>query len=386
MVGTKNELHLPDLVIEGFRGIDSLTIPQLGRVTLIAGKNSVGKTTILEAVRVYGTRARYSDLSAILESREEAYQTTDEDGDTVHELDWSSLFYGRKISEKSHISIGATKSSKNLTIRLTPPTDEQLAFYDSMWSNSFEYAPIFVPKVNFQKRERSLPWVIDANGIVHFTDRPVRRLPQRSVTMAEINCVSLGPGILENYQLAHLWDKALEIKEESPAIEALKLIFGDGVVDVTMVGDNRTPMISRTIPRVSSFHGRRAMVNTKQAERRVPLRSLGEGAVRLFGVALALANSKGGFLLLDEAENGLHYSVQPAFWRMVLNAARANDVQVLATTHSWDCVRGFAQAAAEDKETAGVYFRVERDDSGLYVVDYPEDELRTAAEHGIETR
>ena len=48
-----SRLHLPDLSIAGFRGIEALTIERLGRVTLLAGKNSVGKTTVLDAVRVY---------------------------------------------------------------------------------------------------------------------------------------------------------------------------------------------------------------------------------------------------------------------------------------------------------------------------------------------
>ena len=64
------------------------------------------------------------------------------------------------------------------------------------------------------------------------------------------------------------------------------------------------------------------------------LRSLGDGAVRLFGVALALANSQGGFLLIDEAENGIHHTIQRDFWRMVLLTAQENNVQVFATTHS----------------------------------------------------
>ena len=57
-----SRLHLPDLTIKGFRGIDELSIPRLGRVTLLAGKNSVGKTTVLDAVRVYAARGRYSTL------------------------------------------------------------------------------------------------------------------------------------------------------------------------------------------------------------------------------------------------------------------------------------------------------------------------------------
>ena len=40
-----NPLHLPSLSIRSFRGIDRLSIPKLGRVTLLAGKNAVGKTT-----------------------------------------------------------------------------------------------------------------------------------------------------------------------------------------------------------------------------------------------------------------------------------------------------------------------------------------------------
>ena len=59
-------LHLSSLVIRGFRGIDDLTIPHLGRVTLFAGKNGVGKTTILDAIRVYAGEASRDVLSGVL--------------------------------------------------------------------------------------------------------------------------------------------------------------------------------------------------------------------------------------------------------------------------------------------------------------------------------
>ena len=67
-------LHLPSLVIKNFRGIDELTIPRLGRVTLLAGKNGVGKTTVLDAVRVWADRGP----GAISRSKSPVYCMNDE--------------------------------------------------------------------------------------------------------------------------------------------------------------------------------------------------------------------------------------------------------------------------------------------------------------------
>ena len=106
----------------------------------------------------------------------------------------------------------------------------------------------------------------------------------------------------------------------------------------------------------------------------------------MLGVALALANSRDGFLLIDEAENGIHHAVQRDFWRMVLQTARDNNVQVLATTHGWDCVRGFAQAATELAAVEGVLVRLERRANRVRAIEYTEDELAVAARDGIEVR
>ena len=63
---SENDLHLPNLTIRRFRGIQDLLITGLGRVTLIAGKNGVGKTTVLDAVRTYAARGHYAVLASIL--------------------------------------------------------------------------------------------------------------------------------------------------------------------------------------------------------------------------------------------------------------------------------------------------------------------------------
>lgn len=71
---------------------------------------------------------------------------------------------------------------------------------------------------------------------------------------------------------------------------------------------------------------------------------------------------------------------------MVLETAHKNSVQVLATTHSWDCVRGFAQAANELEDIEGTVVRIEKREEEMWAVEYSEDQLRIVAEQGIEVR
>ena len=56
------------------------------------------------------------------------------------------------------------------------------------------------------------------------------------------------------------------------------------------------------------------------------------------------------------------------------------------TTHSWDCISGFAVAADEHESTEGIVIRLERDNDGLRCVEYPEEELIIATSQGIEVR
>ena len=77
----------------------------------------------------------------------------------------------------------------------------------------------------------------------------------------------------------------------------------------------------------------------------VSLRALGDGVNRVFGIVLALVRAKDGLLLVDEMENGIHYSVQPDLWRMVFEMATRLNVRIFATTHNYDCIKAFEEAA-----------------------------------------
>ena len=367
-MGEKNDLHLPDLHISGFRGIDNLDIPRLGRVTLLVGKNGVGKTTVLDAIRVYAARWEVSKLAEVLDERDEKYFGNN----GVPVLNWAGIFAGRlEHSPDGIIQIG--KESQPLIIETTALDEEQHQQIAARFGVTLSVIPAI--KVTFSDYAKILPVVqvtlhgnpnpITMGDVVSFhtgKDQPADALDT-------IPFVSFGPNPLTNTDIAAHWDEAVTHGNEQVATDAVRLILGEKLEDIVVLTHIQIPM-----------------AKIESTSRRVPLKSLGEGAVRLFGIGLALANAKNGFLLIDEAENGLHYSAQPAFWRMVFQTAEANNVQVIATTHSADCVRGFAQAAVECKDVEGIVIRLERDGSGLYIVDYPEEDLAIAAEQNIEVR
>ncbi len=96
---------------------------------------------------------------------------------------------------------------------------------------------------------------------------------------------------------------------------------------------------------------RAAIIKLKDIKRPVPLNSMGDGMVRILPLILSLFPAKGGgFYLVDELENGLHYSVQKDLWSMLFEFAESLDIQVFAATHSWDCIEAFAQVACERSE------------------------------------
>ncbi len=365
-------LHLPSLSIRGFRGIGELDVPRLGRVTLLAGKNGAGKTSVLEAVRVYAARGREHVLFELLRSYEESAPVIYEDGGRTLAPDPAALFHGRDIAPNSRIEIGPRNGSGagSLKIEAVPPNEELKDLLEKLYD--YDDAPDLFPwavEISFANYKRTIPWSLARH--IHYR----RFADDREEPPPELNCQALGPGLLSNNEMAKLWDEVALTDEEDRAVQALNLVL-DGKADrVAMIGDDGR----RT-------YGRRAVVKLQDRDSPVPLRSLGDGATRLFGVALALAGSRNGFLVIDEAENGIHHSVHGAFWRMVLRTAEENDVQVFAATHSFDCVRGFARAAVESPECEGVLARLERWDERTRAIVYSESALETAAEQDIEVR
>ena len=124
-------MHLDELLIRNYRGIDFFSASNLGAVNLVVGSNGAGKTTLLDAIRTYASRGRYTTLHSILLSRDEIHSASS-DSDDLDDfrrsygscerppVDWTSLFYGRSLLPKCEICIGSDSVENQLTISVKP--------------------------------------------------------------------------------------------------------------------------------------------------------------------------------------------------------------------------------------------------------------------------
>ena len=64
---------LKSLVIQNFRSLADFEVTKLGRVNLIVGKNKSGKSSVLEALRIYAGNAHQELLEKIAQGHDEKY-------------------------------------------------------------------------------------------------------------------------------------------------------------------------------------------------------------------------------------------------------------------------------------------------------------------------
>ena len=173
-----------------------------------------------------------------------------------------------------------------------------------------------------------------------------------------------------------LFNKIVLTENEEYVTKALRII--DPTIErIASVGGE-----SRAFPREGPGGVFLKLSNVAQ---RTPIGSAGDGMWRILGLALALANAKGGVLLVDEIDAGLHYSVMENMWRMVNERSRELAVQVFATTHSRDCYESLAATLQPGLLSSEV--TIQRiDPSRDQAVRFSSDDIIVASRRGIEIR
>ena len=84
-------------------------------------------------------------------------------------------------------------------------------------------------------------------------------------------------------------------------------------------------------------------------ERMMPINMFGDGLVRAIGILAHCIRGQTRVLLIDEIEGGLHYTTMTVFLSVLIRLAEQAGVQIFATTHSIDVLRGLQHVLSEDK-------------------------------------
>jgi AAA domain, putative AbiEii toxin, Type IV TA system len=350
-------LFLESLEIHRFRAFDHLIIERLGRVNLIVGKNNVGKSSLLEALWLYANQGHPIIVWKILEARDEGrgperspqlrLPTGEDQGVEDYVSSAKRLFHRVTDIDQQYTAQIGPSGVENRTLSISLGT-ESLDF--------LETAPTLKTHIdqqnNYYKLEVGYYRLQDGNGE---------------------RCVMVVANGLDTVTLEKFWDSIALTSLEDDVLNALRLI-APNVERVNMLTGRKRRNARTPVVKIAGMN------------EPVPLKSLGDGMNRMFGISLALVSARNGMLLIDELENGLHYSVQPNVWRLVFEVARRLNVQVFATTHSWDCIAAFQQASQEYEQDEGILIRLIEKKGKIVADSFNENELEIAAREEIEVR
>lgn len=345
-------------IAKNFRTFEEIIIPKLSKVNLFLGRNSVGKTALLEALYLHLHQNKMAAIESLLVKKDEHLSHEDDSlsiGSIVRHL-----FHNHQLSEFSNegIMLGEVtklgKPNKNKLTEIKTIIDEDDDEVLSVTKNKIsELALLRDDFDDFRHRGRMFK-----RRLSRHESKPVKKINLQFVR-------SSGSG-----DIVRMWDKIALTDRQDKVISALQIIE----------------------PNLSGIkfvdNGRRSRERIAQASidgEIVPFKSMGDGINRILHIVLSMVNAENGYLLIDEFENGLHYSVQEQVWKVIFTLAKSLNVQVFATTHSSDCIKAFGAQWADNKKNATMH-RINHKDKQHFVMPYSFSNLNNALETNTEVR
>jgi len=365
---------LSSFYVENFRIFDRLEIKRLSRVNLWVGRNNVGKSALLEAIYIYVSGADTEIFSELMQSRQEYWEPKGQEGNKKFSFSpFRHFFKGHKMPllNESGFKLAVDKNVIPLHIKtagyVSEETDKGFVRRRLTDPEEIENCASEIEVFVVAEKEHNLQLLFsEERGF-----DPRRRLLFNSKPSNVLGSIQLVPtqGI-SGRKAAQLWDAINLTDLANVVIEGLKLVETRllGLAFVENPREDRLPL-----------------VKLEGQEERVSLKSLGDGVNRVFHIMLALVNAKGGALLIDEFENGLHWTVQESVWRVLFMMAEKLNVQVFCTTHSRDCINAFGKVWHEF-EDEGAFFRLYAHNNDIKAREYSLENLCDSLETDVDVR
>jgi len=360
--------------IKNFRCFREFKISNLERINLIVGKNNIGKTALLEALFIHSGAYNPILTLKINPLRGIEPMKLQQTPLTKTQTPWDTLFYNfnnlKAIELIGDIKTESKTINRRLTLKVVREREElaKIVLPIDLTQNKFgqdvlrsDFAQLLQFAYQEDGREGKIYLIIEPREGIKLT--PVPPLPPF-------------PGVFlparVRTSVSNESEQFSELKAENKhekILSTLKLI---------------EPRLSNlevlTVAEVPIIHGEIGL------GRPLPLPLMGEGMARIASLLLSIGTYRGGIVLIDEIENGLHHLVLEKVWSAIATAAREFDVQIFATTHSLECIKAFNEAFSKGEIYDFKLYRLERNDDKIDTVDYDKETLDSAMGMDMEVR
>lgn len=331
--------------IKDFRGFRNITVGPLHRVNLVVSKNNVGKTAFLEAVTLLvNGQGAIQNFPKALRNADHPEQGAEF---------WSWLFHNRVLNSTIVIS-GQKVASGTEDVRLQCSSlrgGEQPKGY----RHSFDF--------NVESGQYRL-WIMTAPEMLEPNAQPRTRDESRG----GVKIFSTNP--MNPVEESRKYHKVMLKKGGEEKVQALLKTVEPRLTKIRPGQVGQHPSIYADIG----------------LDELIPVSQLGQGFCRVLSIYTALYLSEAKVFLIDEVENGIHYSCLEQVWKGIAEVARQENVQVFATTHSWECVVAAQKVFAVREPYDFALHRLEMVNGDVKARTYDKETLATSIESELEVR
>ncbi len=357
---------ISEVLIKNFKCFKQLTLPDLGRVTLIAGRNNVGKTALLEALFLFFDR---TPPNMIL--KQYGWRGV---GNVITrpEAVWGPVFRNYAMDEEIFISLridGKQESARykynpNFLLEEIPPNEVRSAPEGKSVRTDMEPVHSVALDIEYDdgsQTKKTAHLLISPQGAQGIKQDYVQTLLRTAVVLPARLHIS-------SKETCDRFSKFTKMRRQSDVVQFLKLME-PRLKELAVITEGPEPVIHADI-------GLPEMT---------PIPFIGGGMTRLLDIILAIAWCENSSVLVDEVENGIHRSLLPKIWEAIGKAAENFNCQVIATTHSYECLEAAHKGLANRPEDFR-YIRLDREGDVITAKTSNYDMLGSAIAHNLEIR
>ena len=317
-------ISIQQISIKSFKAFTSLQAGNFSRINLITGKNNCGKSCLLEALFLclgpanpelwVNITVKRSELNAFYPAMvDQLFNKFITNQDICFEVNESSKQpYKLKISKTTQIpyQISSIKQQEKGKVQTSKVIDV---------SNSISLKFVYIP---YKKPSKEL--------ITHATISP-----NEIIFTGQRQTIFVPSAILwarggRNPDVANY--SSLDKENRIPEFEKALRIIEPDLKRTSIIIENNTAFVAG-----DTGYGL------------APLSIIGEGMNSFASILLTIGKGKDGVCLIDEIENGLHYSIFENFWSLIDEYSQMSNCQIFATTHSYDCIKAANNVFKQNK-------------------------------------